>query len=206
MTHAETRFRDLWTRCGGQDAAAVWQDLAAHYAEPARHYHTLAHIWRCVRAFDTVRGQIEEPEVVELALWTHDVIYVPGACNNEASSADWLLARAGGHIPIAARVVECILATTHRVAPPHAAAAWTVDIDIAGLGVAWAQFCCDGARLRQERPDLCDIACCEGERAFLEMLLARPAIYYTPYFRSRCEARARANLARRIEILAAATS
>ena len=99
---------------------------------------------------------------------------------------------------MAERIAGIILATTHAVAPADLDACFTVDIDLANLGSNRARFRQDEARLRAERPDLDDVAHYACERAFLSALLGRPSIYHTDYFRVRCEARARANLAWRL--------
>lgn len=194
MDPMQARFLALWSRSGGTHAEAVHAELAQYYAEPTRHYHTLRHIRRCLRDLDWARGAIPDPDAVELALWCHDVIFVPGARDNEQRSADWLLRWAGDRIAAAGRIADMILATTHDVAPADPDCAFTVDIDLAVLGGGRTRFRQDGARLRAERPDLDDLVYDARERALLNGLLARPRIYYTDLFHTRCEARARRNL------------
>ncbi|MDN0076321.1 hypothetical protein QU481_18330 [Crenobacter sp. SG2303] len=194
----ETRFLALWSRCGGVQGEIVYADLARHYAEPMRRYHTLDHIRRCLSGLDCARAASHDPDAVELALWFHDVIYIPGAEDNERLSAEWFERCAEGRIAAAARIAEMILATTHDVVPADLDARFTADIDLVNLGDDRARFRRDEALLRAERPDQGDVAYDARERAFLGALLARPAIYHTDFFHTRCEARARANLAWRL--------
>jgi predicted metal-dependent HD superfamily phosphohydrolase len=198
MNQTEARFLALWSRCGGTQAAAVFAELMRHYAEPRRHFHTLHHVRRCMRDLDSARAAIPDADAVELALWCHDVIYIPGAGDNERRSAEWLQRWAGDRIVAAERIAGFILATTHAVAPTDLDACFTVDIDLADLGSDRERFRQDEACLRAERPDLDDVAYDAHERAFLSALLMRPRIYHTDFFHARCEARARANLARRL--------
>ncbi|KWK04303.1 hypothetical protein [Burkholderia stagnalis] len=198
MSHTQTRFIALWSRSGGQHAETVYADLARHYGEATRHYHTLRHIRRCLRDFDWARGAVPDADAVELALWCHDVIYRPGARDNEERSADWFRHRAAGCIAAGERIGEMILATKHRGAPAEPAARFAVDIDLAVLGAARSRFRDDGARLRAERPDLDDRAYDRHVRAILGDLLARPRIYHTDLFHARCEAGARRNLSWRL--------
>src|ERR1700730_5160280 len=198
MNQTHTRFLARWSRCGGIQAAAVYADLVRHYAEPTRHYHTLHHIRRCMRDLDSARAAIPDPDGVELALWCHDVIYIPGAGDNERRSAEWLKRWAGDRIVTAERIAGFILATTPVVAPAHLDACFTVDIDLADLGNNRARFRKDEACLRAERPDLDDVAYDARERAFLSALLMRPRIYHPDFFHPRGKARARANLAGRL--------
>lgn len=201
------RFCRLWHAHGGRDAGQVFAGLAAHYAEPQRHYHTLAHIRRCLRTLDHYRASVPQPDLVELALWCHDVIYAPAARDNEARSADWWRAQAAGFAPASVDLVaDAILATTHRQPPTGAVAAWTVDIDLAGLALSPASFARDGRKLRAERPELGEAEYGAGERAFLSALLARPRMYFTAALHADAEAQARANLQRRLRTLTCSLS
>jgi predicted metal-dependent HD superfamily phosphohydrolase len=192
------RFTALWSRSGGQRADAVYADLTQHYGEPARHYHTLRHIRRCLRGLDWARSAIPDPDAVELALWCHDVIYVPGARDNEQRSADWFRRWADGRIAACERICAMILATKHTRVPAGLDERFAVDIDLAALGGRRSGFCRDGVLLRAERPDLDDQQYDTHERTILQHLLTRPRIYHTDLFHSRCEARARRNLAWRL--------
>jgi len=135
---------------------------------------------------------------VEMALWCHDVIYVPGAKDNEPRSVEWFRYWAGDSIAATDRIAGLILDTTHARVPADAAGCLIADIDLAILGYARARFCRDGVQLRAERPDLDDATYDSAERAFLSALLARPRIYHTELFHTRYEARARSNLAWRL--------
>lgn len=192
------RFVSLWSRCGGMHGQDVYADLAGRYAEPARHYHTLQHVRRCLRDLNWARCAIADVDVVELALWCHDVIFTPGASDNESRSAAWFRQWARHDIAEVARVSQLILDTAHTRPPSDAAGRFTADIDLAVLGYPRPWFCRDAEHLRAERPDLDDISYDSGERAFLGALLARPRLYLTEPFYTRYEGRARLNLAWRL--------
>ncbi|RDU99267.1 HD domain-containing protein [Trinickia dinghuensis] len=198
MNQTQEHFTALWLRCGGLHAGDVYAELARCYAEPTRHYHTLRHIRRCLRTLDRVRSSVPHPDEVELALWCHDVIYVPGAPDNEQRSAEWFRRWANERIAASERICDSILATKHAQAPLGADERFAADIDLAMLGSRRSCFREDGERLRAERPDLDDRTYDLHERAMLEKLLARPRIYHTEVFHTRCEARARSNLAWRL--------
>ncbi|PLQ00462.1 HD domain-containing protein [Cupriavidus pauculus] len=210
-----TRFLALWSRAGGRQAEAVYAALADRYAEPDRHYHTLQHVRRCLRDLDWARSAIadRDAEAVELALWCHDVVYTAGASDNEARSAEWLRqwssagaeaqtngkqGGANGMTEIE-RVARLILDTSHTHTPSDTAGCFVVDIDLAVLGYPRRWFCGDAVHLRAERPDLDAMSYDRGERAFLGTLLTRPRIFLTEPFHTRYEARARRNLAWRLD-------
>lgn len=194
----QDRFVALWTRAGGTRVAEAYADLAHRYGEPTRHYHTLDHVRRCLHDLDWARSAVPDTDEVELALWCHDVIYVPGATDNEQRSAAWIGHWADGTIAAAGRVAALILETTHADVPASLAGRFTADIDLAALGCSLARFRENGANLRAERTDLDDAAYDAAERAFLGALLASPRIYHTDLFQARYEAQARANLAWRL--------
>ncbi|SIT46752.1 conserved hypothetical protein [Paraburkholderia ribeironis] len=198
MNQTQARFISLWSRSGGGHAEAVYADLARCYAEPARHYHTLRHVRRCLRDLDLARAAVPDPDAVELALWCHDVIYVPGAGDNEQRSADWFRHRTDGRVTASECICAMILATRHTRVPAGLDGRFACDIDLAVLGAARSRFREDGVRLRAERPDLDDRAYDLHERTILGGLLARPRIYHTDFFHARCETRARRNLTWRL--------
>ncbi len=194
MSQTQTRFIAVWSSSGGLRAEAAYDELVQLYAEPARHYHTLRHIRRCLNYLDQARSAIPHPDVVELALWCHDVIYVPGARDNEQRSADWFRQWADDRIVVGERICEMILATKHTRVPAGLDDRFACDIDLAVLGARRDNFREDGARLRAERPDLDDRAYDMHERTILGNLLARSRIYHTDFFHTLCETRARGNL------------
>ena len=198
MNRTQARFVALWSCGGGIHAEDVYRMLARCYAEPARHYHTLAHVRRCLHHLDQARDAIPEPDAVELALWFHDVIFVPGAQDNEQRSADWFERQADGRIRTCDRIREMILATTHSGIATEPDTRFVCDIDLAALGASRSRFRVDGRHLRAERPDLDDRAYDRLERTMLRGLLERPRIYLTDFFYTRCEARARSNLSWRL--------
>jgi predicted metal-dependent HD superfamily phosphohydrolase len=200
MNRLKMRFAALWTRSGGAHAEDVYAALTQCYAEPARHYHTLRHVRRCLRHLDLARGSVPDPDAAELALWCHDVIYVPGARNNERSSADWFRHRAEGRIAACDRICAMILATTHAGVETEPDICFVCDIDLAVLGAPRHRFREDGGLLRAERPDLDDCAYDRHERRILGALLGRPRIYQTHFFHARFESRARGNLAWRLDL------
>ncbi|VWB61205.1 hypothetical protein BLA23254_02831 [Burkholderia lata] len=198
MNQTQARFVALWSGSGGAHAEEVYRLLAGCYSEPMRHYHTLVHVRRCLRHVDLARGAIPEPDAVELALWFHDAIYVPGANNNEQRSADWFRHLAAGRIGACDRICAMILATTHVGIAAELDTRFVCDVDLAALGASRRRFREDGRLLRAERPDLDDRAYDLHERTILRGLLARSRIYLTDFFYTRCETRARRNMSWRL--------
>jgi len=175
------------------------------YSEPHRHYHTCAHIDHCLRQFDDARAHVPSPGAVEMALWFHDAVYDPGALGNERGSAELFLARGGVALApgFARHVCELVMATTHDAIPDSEDAAFVVDIDLSGFGSDWEDFRRDGEAVRREFASVPDARFYRYQDRFLRALLARPSFYLTDFFRARYERRARENIERYLEQLAA---
>jgi len=195
------RFVKLWSRCStsGDGAGGLFDEVAAHYAEPHRRYHTTEHVDHCLAQFDEARAHLDDPDSVELAVWYHDVIYDAGASDNEERSAGLFEAHAAGAMSPArvSAVRDLIMATVHtRVAPASADQAYMVDIDLSSFGLPWERFLDDSVAVREEFPHMPDEEFYPKQRDFLASLLAREHFCYTNFFRARHENRARENISR----------
>jgi predicted metal-dependent HD superfamily phosphohydrolase len=203
------RFEALWNRCtlprANSNPGPVWELLSRHYAESHRHYHTLRHLAHCFKQLDTVRSLMDDPDAVEVAIRFHDVVYEPGATDNERRSAALFerIARGCCERSFVHRVAKLILATTHRTAPQSRDAEVLCDIDLSSFGAPWDRFLSESAALRAEQPQSSDERFYAGKLVFLRALLERPAIFYTEFFRSRFESSARNNIRRYLARLVA---
>jgi predicted metal-dependent HD superfamily phosphohydrolase/TolB-like protein len=198
-------FVALMLRAGldAADAGALWADVRDRYAEPARRYHTLDHLRHCLGQADIVADRVADADTLRLAIWFHDVVYEPASPDNEARSAAHARAALTPHLP-AARVADIerlVLATRYGELPRSDDEAWIIDIDYSSFGLPWDEFLRDSLAVRAERPDLADDEFAIQQSRFLESLLARPSIYHTGFFRERCEARAKENIGRYLDLL-----
>lgn len=197
----QSLFREL--RCGAADSAE-YARLVAAWRERHRRYHTLAHLEACLAEFDGVRALAERPAEVELALWFHDVVCVPGRSDNETKSAEWarrVLRAAVVPDAVGARIEAHILATRHDVPPPAGDTALVVDVDHAVLGTRGEPFEAFERDVRAEHRWTPGFVYRRRRRSALAALLARPSIYAMPAFRERLESPARDNLQRALAAL-----
>ncbi|MCO3531249.1 hypothetical protein FA164_27160 [Pseudomonas aeruginosa] len=81
------RWDALWQRLGGNPPADAFDALLAAYGGADRHYHSDRHILACLEHFDRWRQLALRPDLVELALWTHDLVYDTQRQDNEAASS-----------------------------------------------------------------------------------------------------------------------
>ncbi len=183
----------------------VWADLSRHYAEPHRHYHTLTHIFRCLRQLDAARSLIEAPDAVEIAVWFHDVVHKPDACDNEQRSVELFDLAASRYFQqdFVNKIGELILATAHRGAPHNHDERVLCDIDFASFGSPWDEFLDDSQALRIEHVKTPDELFYPAKLKFLKAILERRTIFFTDFFRARYETSARKNIQRYIANLEA---
>ena len=71
-----------------QGDAQLWRSIEALHATPPRAYHSWQHIQACLNAANTFT--FDDPVSVYLAILFHDCIYIAGARDNEARSAETL--------------------------------------------------------------------------------------------------------------------
>ena len=205
LTHAtKARLAAVWQRRhtgdAARDADAVYAEVAARYADPARHYHTLEHVDDCLARLDAVANLVENPDAIEIAIWFHDVVYATGVRDNEARSARFYLQRSAGATPLFRRAVCRMILASRHVRPMRGAdPGYMVDIDLAGFGRPWAEFRSTTDLIRAESPQRTDGEFAAGLAPFLRALVARPRMFATAWFRDRCEAAARRNVDRLLD-------
>jgi predicted metal-dependent HD superfamily phosphohydrolase len=138
-------------------------------------------------------------DVVELALWYHDVIYEPTGRDLEERSIERLsedcaeLRVAQGH---ALAATECVRATAHTggANPAGPAAETTSDIDLSILARDPLRFMEYEYAVEEEHAGVWRPAFILARGRFLASLVASPSIFCTAPFRKRLESRARANI------------
>lgn len=185
-------------------ADAAWETLVRGYTEPHRRYHDLGHLDHCLHGLDLAATVARDPDTLELAIWFHDVIYEPGAGDNESRSAD-VFSRLLGPLMAPANVTKIrrlILTTTHRALPDGGDERFIADIDLSSLAKPWPQFLEDSDHLRAEEPDRSDEDYFRAKARFFRGLLTRPRLFNTVPFQLRYETKGRENIRRFLALLA----
>lgn len=144
---------------------------------------------------------------MELAFWYHDFEYDPRSSDNESKSAEVASDRITKALQIplnvAIEVGKLILATKYTADPSTDQARVLLDIDMSILGEPAAVFDQYEEDIRKEYSWVSEIDFKSGRREILQRFL-KPTIYNTPEMRnSLYEVRAKENLQRSIEKLAA---
>ena len=205
MQSHESSWNTAWQSLGVPHVdAALLPTLLQRYSEPQRKYHTLQHLDACFRHFADLRAQAQSPAEVALALWFHDAVYDVGVPGNELKSADWArdaMCSAGGPRDVAQRLHDLVMVTCHDVQPQTRDQEVLLDVDLAILGAAPADFDAYENQIREEYASVPQDAFQGRRRRILQQFLDRPRIYHTAQFHGQYEHRARDNLARSIRQL-----
>jgi predicted metal-dependent HD superfamily phosphohydrolase len=199
------RWTALWQRLGARsNGLAVFERLAAAYAEPARAYHNAKHIGDCLALLDTSRHLARRTDEVEAAIWFHDAVYVPGRTDNEEQSAELArtsLRQAQVASEATERVGALVLATRHATTPHQPDESLLCDIDLSILGAPPEWFDLFERQIRQEYANVPEQIYRTRRSEILRGFLNRPSIFQTAWFGERYEARARENLERVLRTL-----
>jgi predicted metal-dependent HD superfamily phosphohydrolase len=190
-------------------SSGVRAELAGIYQAPDRHYHDLRHIEALLGLARDHANALFDRDAVEAAIWFHDAIYDTRRSDNEARSAELAIARlAEAAAPDrVAGIATMIRATAGHGVPEFADAraaadcALFLDMDLAILGAAPADFAIYEQDVRREYAWVPQPQWIAGRRRVLESFLARPVIFATPLFRASREARARQNVANALAAL-----
>jgi predicted metal-dependent HD superfamily phosphohydrolase len=198
------RWETLWQQISPEKARgdALFTELIDCYSEPHRAYHNLQHIADCLKQFDHVCATAQSALLLELAIWSHDVLYDPHAKDNEAKSAQWIVERLpAGSLLDTTTLTQLIIATEHKTPPETPDAQLLVDIDLSILGSTQARFDAYERQIREEYAFVPDDKFRTGRTAVLQHFLARSPIYNTSFFYDTYEEVARENIERSLRKL-----
>jgi predicted metal-dependent HD superfamily phosphohydrolase len=185
--------------CGDKrEAFSTFIDIAEAYGRPHRKYHTFRHISECLEELDGIGDGAIFSATATMAVIYHDIVYNAGYRQNEAESA--LLALKAFERLNPWRVDSdllrrMILASHHRGRVTDLDVQYFLDIDLAILGQSDERYGEYSQAIREEYSYVGDVEYAKGRVAFLDKLINRPGgIYYTDYFKSKYEIKARANM------------
>lgn len=178
--------------------------LAQRYQAPPRAYHHLGHVVEVMAWVDWVEARVPWLQPVEVcaAVLFHDVVYEPGAKDNEARSAAMARAAIAAHRELgqvsAERVAFLIEATARhgKLVPGDVddEAARFLDCDLAIIAAPpprYQRYCLE---IAEEYAALPAEAFRAGRAGFVRGLLTRPRLFLSELFHQAFDEQARANL------------
>ncbi|MGI5369174.1 HD domain-containing protein [Streptomyces iakyrus] len=190
---------------GGPDPAPYADALLTRWQEPQRRYHTVGHLTAVLDRVDELERYADDPDVVRLAAWFHDAVYLPDRSENEERSArlaERALAEAGVPDAKTAEVARLVrLTVTHDPADDDPDGQVLCDADLAILASPPSAYAAYTAAVREEYHFVPSDAFREGRAAVLRQLLGLPRLFRTPHGTAEWETTARYNLTAELEML-----
>lgn len=206
MTTVAERLKTRWSKLvEPRHVDWTWGMLETLYTEPHRKYHNLTHVEACLELFDKVGVPHIGGPVVELALFFHDVVYVPGDKRNEELSAN-LLRTMTPVLPwtdttIGQAYVAVLATQNHHTVRDDVCSQTVVDIDLSILGAAPYDYDQYTRAIRQEFAAVSDDAWRVGRARFLTEMTDRAPLYQTAWGRVRFGAQAHTNMLRELAVV-----
>ncbi|MFF6915513.1 hypothetical protein [Streptomyces sp. NPDC012466] len=189
----------------GPDPAPYADNLLTRWQEPQRRYHTVEHLTAVLDRVDVLERYARDPDVVRLAAWFHDAVYLPDRSENEERSArlaERALAEAGLPDAKTDEVASLVrLTVTHDPADDDPDGQVLCDADLAILASPPSAYAAYTTAVREEYHFVPNDAFRTGRAAVLRQLLDLPRLFRTSYGASEWEATARYNLTAELEML-----
>ncbi|MFJ4282727.1 hypothetical protein [Streptomyces massasporeus] len=190
---------------GGPDPAPYADALLTRWQEPQRRYHTVEHLTAVLDRVDELERYARDPDVVRLAAWFHDAVYLPDRSENEERSArlaERALAEAGVPDEKTAEVARLVrLTVTHDPSDDDPDGQVLCDADLAILASPPSAYAAYTTAVREEYHFVPSDAFREGRATILRQLLDLPHLFRTPHGATHWEATARYNLTAELEML-----
>lgn len=204
-------YRDRWmTLCDYfKGESDIWESefkkLAEHYQEEGRYYHNLEHLRQLFRQLSPL--DIQNPPLIEFAIWFHDVIYDPKSSENEKLSAEYAKQSLKKIAPavdsgFVDELYDIIIRTQkHHTGDASLDAQHFLDADLSVLGSAEEDYLQYAEKIRKEYSHVPQEIYRVERAKVLKRFLERPEIYSTEHFRNLYEDQARENLKTEIALL-----
>lgn len=188
--HRASLDRTLW----------VYRVITDYYGQRHRSYHTLDHIRQMLDDMEKYFPGASELEI--LAIWFHDLVYIPGSTENEAQSTWQMAALLRGIYTNEELMVagNHILATAYHVKErrPYSPGSKRLrDIDLLALAIDPRDYDINTRKIWEEL-NLPEDVWRLGRKRFIQKMLSQPRIYLTDELHTWFEHLARTNLKREL--------
>jgi predicted metal-dependent HD superfamily phosphohydrolase len=185
-------------------AVELWNEIATHYSNSKRHYHTLCHIENVLQQLLPVKQDIKEWNTLLFSVFYHDVIYNPLKTENEEKSAAFAANRMeliSVPQPLINNCVNQIMATKKHAASADSDTNYFIDADLSILGQDWEMYCTYFRQVRKEYRLYPDIIFVPGRKKVVQHFLQMERIFKTEHFFTKYELQAKENLQQELDAL-----
>ena len=200
-----TRWRDIASSISiAEDKGIeIFTLLGVQYKETTRYYHNWKHIKVMLRSLDDYPENINDILSIELAIWFHDVIYIPFRKDNESRSAKLFYEQLSLYLPIerTRKVMGYIEATKNHSRTTDKDLQLLLDLDLAILGQPKEAYQNYANQIREEFGYVPSFLYKQGRKLVLKSFLEKATIYQTSFFGKQLELQARENIKEELEKL-----
>lgn len=186
----------------------LFQEIKRRYSHSGRHYHNLEHIAALLRLSEKYASELAYKEIVDFAIFYHDIIYNVWRKDNEKRSAVLATKRLTELGVPAEKVMAVALfieATNAHTLPADSLyendLSFFLDFDMSILGAEWSDYLNYVQQVRKEYHIYPDLLYRPGRTQFLQKTLSGGPIFHTTVFRALYEEQARKNMEREIQWL-----
>ncbi|WP_240321128.1 hypothetical protein [Kordia sp. SMS9] len=183
-----------------------WEEIKGFYGEEKRHYHNLNHISHMLHLAENDQKDLIDYDILQFAIWYHDIVYRATKSNNELKSAEFAQKRLKTLQIDPKKIENCtnlIISTKkHEILnAQNEDNAYLLDWDLAILGTPWERYLTYTQNIRKEYSMFPDFMYTKGRKKVLQHFLERPRIYYTEKYHSLWETIARENIQKELNLL-----
>ncbi len=189
-----------------QHAHCLWSEITELYSSEGRHYHNLQHLDFLYNELSTLKTELKDWPAICLAICYHDIIYHPGAADNEDKSAELAEERLSPTNIKESSVSRCkqhILATKLHANHTDPDTNLFTDADLAILGQNDEVYDEYAVNIRREYSHVPDALYGMGRGGVLQRFLRMERIFKTEAFFTKYEVQARKNIRRELQHLTA---
>lgn len=166
----------------------VFRNIISLYETKDRvHYHGPQHLLKMLNALDQIQAEAgnrltkKEIHTIELAIFYHDVVLLPGSRHNEESSVEWMKSQWDEGSKIMETLEPMILASKHTTnSETDLLTQIFLDLDLWGMGDDFEEFYDTTARIRAEFAHVDDMEFLKNRVRFIDSMINRVPIFYNP--------------------------
>ncbi len=180
-----------------------WQEILLAYTGKKRHYHSTSHIYNMLLQAEDIKERIVDFDVLQFAIWYHDIVYKSAKSDNEEQSAIVAKKRLKSfniEEKCLETISDLIISTKkHEVLrSQNGDNGYLLDIDLSILGTDWTTYKTYCDNIRKEYSIYPDFMYNKGRKKVLQQFLERETLYFSEYFKSQFEAKARENITKEL--------
>lgn len=193
------QFLELFSKYSDGTASILelWREIEDSYGKTYRHYHTLSHLSHFFEELDKVKPQILDWDCCLMAMFYHDVVFLPTRNDNEKSSSDVAaitLALLGIPSEKIEKCQQLIMATKKHLKALDSDTNFFTDADLAIIGSEEKLYKAYLNKIEQEYYYLSEEHYRVGRIKVIDHLLGMDQLYKTQHFFVKYEQQARRNL------------